>query len=284
MFELTPIHNGLSAEIGSIDLNQPLAKDTLGALHQVWMDYPVLRFRDQSLSDDAFLDFSGQLGPLDHAPVGLVKPGQDRSVLPKVTVISNIVEDGKPIGGLGSAEAEWHTDISYTEKPAMASALYAIEIPTSGGETHFCNMYAAYERLPQALRAQVTGMRIKHDATHNSVGELRSGYEEVGDPRQVAGAIHPIIRTHPESGRRTLFLGRRYMAYVPELSIEESEELLDTLWSYAACEEDCWSQRWAVGDVVLWDNRAVMHRRAGFDPNQRRLMHRTQLIGDAPFE
>ncbi|MCH9673499.1 MAG: TauD/TfdA family dioxygenase, partial [Gammaproteobacteria bacterium] len=154
----------------------------------------------------------------------------------------------------------------------------------SGGDTHFCNMYAAYERMPQALRERLVGMRIKHDATHTSVGDLRVGFDEVSDPREVPGAPHPIIRTHPESGKRALFLGRRYMAYVLGLSVEDSEALLDEIWHYAAHDDDCWTQQWKTGDVVLWDNRAVMHRRASFDASERRRMHRTQLIGDVPFE
>lgn len=284
MFEVLPIHDGLAAQIQAVDLSQPIGPDVFSELHKAWMDFPVLRIRDQSLSDDELCQFSAQFGTLDHAPVGKIAHGRDPNTIPKVTVISNIVENGKEIGALGSAEAEWHTDISYTEKPAKASALYALELPSSGGDTHFCTMYAAYDRMPEALRKRVTGMTIKHDATHTSVGDLRGGYEEVDDPREIPGAIHPIIRTHPETGRKALFLGRRFMAYVPGLSLAASEALLDELWSYAAQDPDCWTQQWAVGDIVLWDNRAVMHRRAQFDASERRLMHRTQLVGDIPYE
>lgn len=278
------LHPQLTAEIVGIDLSQDWGADQFQWIRKTWQTYPVLRFRNQNLSDEQLMIFSEGFGPLDHRPMGKIQPGEDPKTFSKITVISNIIENGKPLGGLGAKEAEWHTDISYTEEPAMASLLYAIEVPAEGGNTHFCNMYAAYERLPDPLKTGLLGMKLKHNAMHTSVGELRRGYEEIDDPQKVPGAIHPIIRTHPETRKRTLFLGRRRHAYIMGKSVEESEAFLDELWSFAAHEEDQWTQQWQVGDLVLWDNRAVMHRRDAFDPQSRRLMHRTQIHGDRPFE
>ena len=283
--DVTPLVGGLAADIDALDLSGDISDTDFEALYQAWLDHPVLRFRDQSLTDPQLQTFSERFGALDPAPVGKLLPNQSPDDIPRITVISNIVENGKPIGGLGSGEAQWHTDISYVDEPAKASALYAIEVPASGGgDTQFCTMYAAYERLPVALRDRVVGMRIKHDAAHTSTGDLRRGHSPSLTPRDAPGEFHPVIRTHRESGRKALFLGRRLDAWVEGLSLRDSEALLDEIWSYVALDEDCWAQQWQVDDLVLWDNRAVMHRRLTFDARERRLMHRTQVHGDKPVE
>ena len=185
--------------------------------------------------------FSRHLGELDWAPVAAARvkvPGEDRyvEVAPEgrqyVMVISNVIEDGQPIGQLGAYEAIWHTDMSYVDEPPSASALYSLEVPPSGGDTGFCNMYLAYETLPAELRRQVEGRRCRHDASRNSAGELRRGFVDAPDPTQTVGAEHPIVRTHPVTGKKALFLGRRRNAYIVGLPLEESEALLDALWAH----------------------------------------------------
>ncbi|MEO7727172.1 MAG: TauD/TfdA family dioxygenase, partial [Burkholderiales bacterium] len=121
------------------------------------------------------------------------------------------------------------------------------------------------------------------DASRNSAGMLRKGWKEVTDPRETIGAVHPLVRTHPVTGRKALYLGRRLNAYIPGLAFVESEALLNALWKHAVRSESTWIQQWRVGDVIIWDNRCTMHRRDAFDPNQRRLMHRTQIAGDKPY-
>jgi taurine dioxygenase len=194
-----------------------------------------------------------------------------------------VIENGVAIGQLGAYEAIWHTDMSYIAEPPMASALYSLEVPHSGGDTGFCNMYLALETLPPELRGQVEGRVCRHDASRNSAGELRRGYVDAPDPSHTVGADHPIVRTHPATGRKALFLGRRRNAYVPGLTLAESEALLDALWAHATQDKFTWYQQWRVGDLILWDNRAVMHRRDSFDPAARRVMHRTQIKGDRPY-
>ena len=190
--------------------------------------------------------------------------------------------NGKPIGDLGNSEALWHTDMSYNDVPPMASALYALEIPPTGGETGFCNMYLAYENLPAPLKERAESLQCKHDSSRNSTGGLRRGQPENTTPRDAPGAVHPLVRTHPVTGRNALFLGRRLNAYIVGLDPQESESLLDTLWAHATKPEYTWYQEWRLGDLILWDNRCVMHRRNAFDGTQRRIMHRTQLGGDRP--
>ncbi len=143
-------------------------------------------------------------------------------------------------------------------------------------------MYAAYEGLDAETRQRISDLECVHDASRNSVGELRRGFEDVTDPRQTRGAVHRIVRTHPATGRKCLFLGRRRNAYIVGLPVEESEALLDRLWEQASRPEYCWTQVWHKGDVVIWDNRCAMHRRDAFDGAYDRVMHRAQICGDKP--
>jgi taurine dioxygenase len=198
-------------------------------------------------------------------------------------VISNIVVNGEPIGGLANKEAAWHSDMTYIETPPPASILHAIEVPAKGGDTQFACQVAALKALPEDLLSEISGISIKHDASHTSIGNLRRGFEEVEDVRKVAGVAHPIIKRHEESGHDALFLGRRDFAYVEGLEIDESEELLDRIWRYAALPQNVWTQHWRVGDVIIWDNRRVLHRRDDFDQAARRLMKRCQVLArEAP--
>ncbi len=275
-----PTGGALGAEIGGIDLSGPPDADRFAAILAAWHSHLVLLFRDQDISDEAFLDFSRSLGTLDLAPI-TVTGKHYRPDLPELAVISNVIEDGRPIGALGDSEAAWHTDMSYNDDPPMASLLYAIEVPPSGGNTGFCNMYAAHDALPEETRRRIASLHCKHDSSHNSTGETRSGFADTFARREdIPGAVHPLVCVHPETWREVLYLGRRSNAYIPELSEAESEALLDELWSYTVAAENTWHHEWRVGDVLMWDNRCTMHRRDDFDPATRRIMHRTQIKGD----
>jgi taurine dioxygenase len=278
----TPSGAALAADIAGVDLAQTLDDASFGAIERAWMDHLVLRFRGQTLDDDQLMRFSARFGKLDRAPVQAAGVTEARTN-EWVTIISNVKVGGKPIGGLGNYESLWHTDMSYNEEPPIASLLYAHEVPPSGADTGFCNMYRAYETLAPELKARVQGLTCKHDSARNSVGELRRGFSDNADPRETPGAVHPIVRTHPVTKRKALFLGRRRSAYVTGLALADSEALLDQLWAHATQPENCWYQQWRVGDLILWDNRCVMHRRDGFDDTARRVMHRTQICGDRPF-
>lgn len=275
---------GIGAQIDGINLREPISAQSKAQIMSAWMQHKVLRFRgQQGMSTQQLVDFSRLFGELDRAPTPANKTGKPYLAdFPTVTAISNIVVDGQPIGGLGAYEAEWHTDMSYNDNTPSASILYAIEIPPSGGDTWFCDMYAAYAQLPAELMARIAPLKCIHDASRNSAGMLRKGWKEVTDPRETIGAQHPLVRTHPITKRKALFLGRRLNACIPGLSLEESESLLNTLWSHAVRPESTWVQQWKVGDVLVWDNRCSMHRRDAFDASTRRLMHRTQVAGDRP--
>jgi taurine dioxygenase len=274
---VTPTGGGVGAQITGVDLRR-LDDDSFAAIRRAFVENSVLLFRGQQLSDDDLIAFSRRFGALDWAPI---QENGRRFVegKPEIYVVSNVVEKGVAIGSLGAGEAVWHTDMSYLDDPPMASMLYAIEIPPKGGNTGFCNMYSAYEALPDALKRRAAELRIKHDGTYNSGGYLREGVTATDDPRTSPGAVHPLVCTHPESGRRCLYLGRRRNAYLLGLDLAESEALLDQLWSYATRDEFTWYNNWRPGDLVLWDNRCTMHRRDPFDPAARRIMHRTQIKG-----
>jgi len=277
-----PLGAHLGADVTGVDISMPMAPETLQAINALWCEYLVLRFRGQTgLSPEGLIRFSKQFGSLDSRPVGTRTraPGPAAS-FPEITTISNIEVGGKSIGGLGSTEAVWHTDMSYVTKPPKAACLYSLEVPKTGGNTHFLNMYAAYETLPETLKTRVDRLTCLHDASRNSAGELRLGFKDVVDPREAVGAVHPLVRVHPETQRKCLFLGRRRNAYIVGLSLEDSEALLDELWEHAAAPALAWTQTWQPGDLVMWDNRCTMHRRDAFDPETRRLMIRTQISGE----
>jgi taurine dioxygenase len=269
--------HGVGAEVRGLDLHR-MTDEQFGALRSAWFDNSVLLIRDQSLSDADLIAFSRRFGDLDLAPI---QESGRRFVegLPELYVVSNVVEAGVPIGSLGNGEAVWHTDMSYAEVPPQASALYALEVPPTGGNTSFINMYAVYDALPDALKARIAGRRVKHDGTYNSGGFLRQGVTPTDDPRQAPGSLHPLVYVHPETGRAALYLGRRRNAYIDGLDLAASEALLDELWAHVDGDRFGWSHVWRRGDLVLWDNRCTMHRRDAFDPAARRVMHRTQIKG-----
>lgn len=276
-----PIGQQVGADIIGVDLTQPVSDAQFRQIHDAWMKHLVLRFRGQNLSKDQLHDFSCRFGELDKAPIN-VKGKPWIEGYPYMAVMSNIKVDGESIGSLGYGEAVWHTDMSYNEVTPTGALLYAMEVTKTGGETGFLNMYHAYETLPADLKAAVEGKMIKHDSSRNSAGDLRAGFKAVTDPREAPGAIHPAVIRHPVTGRKALFLGRRPFGYVMGLSLEDSEALLDKLWAHATRDEFAWYQKWNVGDLLIWDNRCVMHKRTAFDPAERRLLYRTQIRGVKP--
>jgi taurine dioxygenase len=196
--------------------------------------------------------------------------------------------EGLPVAvndGLGSGEVVWHSDNSYTERPPAGSMLYALEVPPQGGDTAFSNQYLAYETLPPDLARRIEGLRAVHDASRNSAGVLRPGLAAPRSLAEVPGPLHPLVRTHPVTARRALYLGRRRAwpsQHIPSLPEAESTSVLDALWSHACDPSLVWSHQWRSGDLVMWDNRATMHRREPHDPRFPRIMHRVQIAGDEP--
>jgi len=274
--EIVRLSPNIGANIAGIDLSKPLSSGVIENIKAAWDEHLVVRFRNQSIRDDDLLRFSKYFGELDPPvpnPYGITFLPE----YPEINVISNVkTPDGTPIGNLGDGEAVWHADMTYIEQPPVAGILYSLEVPVGQGNTYFSSMIRAYEALPDSLKIEIEGKKLIHDAAHNSAGMLRKGYSEITDPSETPGAIHPMVWTDTR-GNRALFLGRRPHAYIVGLTVDESNRLLDEVWSHATDPEWTWHNEWEVGDVVMWQNHLVMHRRDAFDGNTRRIMHRTQL-------
>jgi taurine dioxygenase len=280
--KISPLGALIAADILDVDLAKPLDDQTIALIGGAWNDQLVLRFRNQRLNDDDLLRFSryfGELDPPGPNPYGVTFLPE----YPEINVISNVRDDaGVPIGNLGDGEAVWHADMTYIDNPPEAGILYALEVPVGQGDTYFANMVAAYDDMSADLRAAIDGKILIHDAAHNSAGMLRKGYEEVRDVKLTPGARHSLAYEDP-TGRVALFLGRRPHAYILGMEEDDSEALLDSLWAHARQPKYSWKNEWQAGDLVMWQNRMVLHRRDGFDPNMRRVMHRTQLKGRSPI-
>jgi taurine dioxygenase len=276
-----PFGTALGAEIRGVDLSAPQSAKVLEQIHAAWLDNLVLVFRNQSLTDDDLVNFSRHFGDLDIVPGW--EPFSPEGH-PEVLVVSNVQEDGTAIGVLGDGEASWHTDMAYIPVPPPASLLYSLEVPETGGDTSFMNMYAALNTLPDDLRQAITGKTLNHDSSHDSGGNLRPNHNMFTSIAEAPGARHPIIRTHPDTGRPALFLGRRLHAWIIGEDIEQSDALLDRLWDHCTNDDLTYRHRWQEGDLLMWDNRVTMHRREHFDAGARRVMHRTQLKGNRGVE
>jgi taurine dioxygenase len=283
--KIQKLADALGAEVSGVDVSKPIAKEDLMQIMDAWKEHLVLRFRGQELTDPQLLQVSRNFGEID--PPGPNSYGKPfLADFPDINVISNIKVGDQALGGLGDGEAIWHADMTYIDTPPKASFLHALEIPLTGGNTEWCNMYIAYEALPTHLKNEIRGLKAIHDATYNSAGMIRKGMRDVQDPREAPGAHHPLISRHPESGLPCLFLGRRRNSYILGLDLDASNQLLDELWAHIDNPEFTFTQVWQLYDLILWDNRCTLHRRDSFDPQARRLMHRTQIKGSPviPFE
>lgn len=280
--EFRPTGASLGAEVGGVDLSEPLSDNTFGSIEAAWSRHLVLLFRDQRLTDEDIIRFAARFGEL-HSATGVEYGGKPGELPDAVELISNIARDGRQIGALGADEATWHTDMSMFEIPASATMLYAEEIPSEGGNTRFTNLYRAYETLSPDLRAIVEGRCSIHEASYLASGGVRPGYKAVADKTQSPGAHHPIVRTHPVTRRKALYLGRMGNGYIVGLPVEQSDQVIEELWAQMTRPELVWEHQWRVGDLVMWDNRCVAHARRAFDPGSRRLMRRITVKSEVPL-
>jgi len=270
----------LGGEIVDLDISNKLTQDQINFINQSWDERLVLVFKKQNLDNHKLINFSkyfGELDPPGPNPYGITFLPE----FPEINVISNVKnEQGTPIGNLGDGEAVWHADMTYLQLPPKAGILYALEVPENQGNTHFANMALAYNELPNKLKEKIDDKILIHDSAHNSAGMLRKGYSEVDNPSETPGARHPMVITDKNTNKKLLFLGRRPHAYIIGLELEESENLLNEIWEHATQEKFTWTQKWEKGDLLMWKNLNVLHKRDAFDPNTRRVMHRTQIKGE----
>jgi taurine dioxygenase len=289
---IAPIEAPLGAEVLGVDLRE-LDGPTFELLHRAFLDNALLVFRSQSLTAEDLVRLVRRFGtPVTSSKLhqGSLDAQREGSRLldlpPEVTVVSNVKREGKPVGILGDGEVVWHSDFSFKERPTAARMLVAMEVPPRerGGNTFFLNCYAAWDALPADLKRRVSGVTIKQADIVDTAMKVRPGMSLDMDIRTVPGPSHPVISTHPETGHNMLFLGRRHGSYVNGCPLEESEALLDELWAHATQPRFRYEHRWAPGDVVVWDNRATLHRRDPFDPGSRRVLYAAQVEGHRPYE
>ncbi len=289
--EVNPMPAALGAEVRCGDVRHA-SDETIARIRQASLDHQVILIRAQTLSDAELSAFGKRFGelqlsnplPSPLANEGKAAQGGRDDAHPEVTVVSNIVENGVALGGLGDGELVWHTDMSSFAMPPNQTLLHALEVPLNGGRTGFLNMYDAYDTLAPALKARVRVLKLKHDATIDAAGYVRKPFAQAADIdlRSAPGSVHPLVRTHPETGRDCLYLGRRARAHVAALETAESEALLNELWAHATQPRFEWRHEWRAGDLLMWDNRCVMHHREPFDPAARRYLHRVVIKGSAP--
>lgn len=264
--QIIPTGSALGAEVKGLDLRHPLSAEIVRHLRAAFLEHCVLLFRDQQISESDHVRFSRYFGnPLPHTREQADRP------IEEIFVVSNVEEDGKPIGALGNDEIRFHSDLSYMQEPGTISILYAVEVPDAGGDTMWTNCYAAYEALDEELKKRVEGLTAIH----------RHPREQQNPP---VPASHPVIRTHAETGHQVIYVSSHFTRYIEGVSQEESRELLDRLIAHVTQPCFVWKHHWRVGDLMMWDNRCTMHRREAFDNNLRRIMKRTQVYGGEPHQ
>ncbi len=291
--QIIPTGAAVGAEVRGIDLSQPIPDDVAQALRDAWSNYLVLLFRDQEMTPEQYLKAASVFGrpQVGAARAYFEKAGTLDTLhtlpVPEISVLSNLDRAGNPVmenAGLGSLEVVWHSDNSYIDEPPAGSTLYAREIPDDGtGKTSFNNQYMAYDELPADLKKAIEGKRSKQDASRNSAGTLRPGVKKPEKPEDVPGPMHPLVRVHPVTKRKALYLGRRRVwpsQFIEGMAHEESEAVLDKLWAHATQKKYEWTHTWRVGDMLVWDNRCAQHYREPVNSMQRRVMWRSQFQGE----
>ena len=272
-FHVRPLSPALGAEIIGIDLREGMSDDLFARILAAWHDNLVLLLRDQQLTEEDQVRFAARFGPL-----ATIHTKQFVRNHPAVMLISNIREDGKPIGALPDGEMHFHSDQCHQERPARGSMLYAMEVPSKGGNTLFANAYKAYETLPDAIRRRIEGRRALNAYDYDSAATKRGTKVADGVPSYV----HPVVRTHPATGRRALYVNRLMTVRIEGLPAEESDELLEKLFEHQERREFIYEHVWRPGDLLLWDNRCTLHARTDFSPHERRLLRRVTILGEKP--
>ena len=271
----TPLGSALGAEVEGVDLSQPLGDELFAAVHRAFLDHQVLLFRGQKLDPAAQIAFTRRFGRVDPHPLNTRKAIAE---YPELLVLENRT-------GLRSARNNfWHSDISFAEEPPLGSVLHALEVPGGGkGDTLFCSMYRAYEELSPGMRRMLDGLSAIHDA--EEIRRRNNTEDNDGNPiPEIPSPVeHPVVRTHPETGRKALYINRYFTRRFVDMSEEESKPLMDYLLDFAVRQENIYRHRWQAGDVLMWDNRCAMHYAIyDYGPDEVRYMHRTTAAGDRP--
>lgn len=281
-FEVRPLPGGIGAEIVGIDLGRTLNASDFARVHRAHLDHHLVVFRDQRITPQQHIDFSRRFGKLMiHVLHQFHLSGH-----PEILIVSNIVEDGKPVG-LGDAGKYWHSDISYKPLPSLGSLLHAQELPSEGGDTLFADMHVTYDSLPAHLRDAIDGRQAVHSylAKYGQM-QKEANWRPTLSPEQLAQVkevVHPVVRTHPETGRKALFVSEGFTTRIEGLPEDESQQILAELFAHSVKPEHIYRHQWREHDLVFWDNRSLIHLAAGTPTHLRRKLYRTTIEGDTPF-
>jgi taurine dioxygenase len=279
-FDVVPLSPAVGVEIRGVDVSQPLDEGTFDAIRRAWEENCVVLFRRQHLEQDAQVRFAERFGPLSK----LHNPTRATNLHPAILLVSNIRENGQLIGELPDGEMIFHSDQIYVERPAMATMLYAIEIPSAGGNTLFANMFRAYDTLPDELKEKLKGklavQAYDYDGTRGGSPRMR-GEPLRPDVKQYA---HPVFRKHEPTGRTALYVNRMNTQYIVGLDETENDAILERLFDHLEQPQFVYEHVWTPGDLLLWDNRSSCHARTDFSPAERRLLRRITILGDKPKE
>jgi taurine dioxygenase len=273
--EIVPLTKYIGAELRGIDLRQRPDDDTIKAIYQAWLDHLVIIFPGQNLSQEDLIRVTGYFGEIGelHRPPKYFPKGYSK-ILPGIMMISNIRENGEPIGALPDGEMMFHHDMIHSEVPSKATLLYSVEIPSAGGNTLFASGYAAYETLDPAVRDRLEGRKALH---HYNYGSTQKGD---GKGTEAFGeCIHPVFRTHDDTGKKAVYVNRLMTVKVVDMPQQESDRLLAQVYDHSEKREFVYEHEWRLGDLLLWDNRCSSHARTDFPSSERRLMLRTTVKG-----
>jgi taurine dioxygenase len=277
------LHPALGAEVRGVDMRRPLEAETFQAVHDAWMQHLVLVFPAQHITDEEHVAFTRSFGEPEIFHQDIIKSRRVKEIFR----VSNVDDDGNlmppdhPTVKQVSLAQFWHTDSSYRQAPCIGSLLHGVETSTTGGETQFTNMYAVFEALPESLKRQVNGRRAKHDFGHlHKLASLRPLTEE--EQAAMPPVWQPMVRKHPVTGRVSLYISPIYNDEVEGLAPADARQLIQDLTAISAEPRFVYRHRWSPDDVVLWDNRCTMHQVTPHDPQERRVMHRTTIVGTEP--
>jgi taurine dioxygenase len=270
--DLRRLHPTVGAEVLGLDLREPIDDATAAALRQAWYDHAVLLVRGQSLTEADQARYGEVFGPLALAHHTRRAPGRHQSIM----LISNIRENGKPIGALPDGEMYFHSDLCYIEHPVVGTMLYSIEVPSVGGNTLFADMYAAYDALAPAMKTRIDGLRATNRYEIGYDVTIRRGRAAPDAPAWT----HPMVRVHPKTGKKALYVNRLMTHDIEGMDQEEADALLDQLYAHQEQRQFIYEHVWRPGDVILWDNRCTLHARTDFSPSERRLLKRITIARD----
>jgi len=280
--EITRLSDSFAAEVRGVDLSKDMDDALFAQIHEAFIAHQVLVFRDQNIEPEHQKAFSARFGPLEE----LYAEDQRLPGFPEIAILSNEKVDGKFIGVVAAGDY-WHSDISYSRETSLATFLFARKLPREGGDTQFANLYAAYETLPDDLKRRIEGRSGLHQVSklvNPRVVVTREGGEEYYRKRARDDQAHPIVRTHPVSRRKLLYVSPRFTVGIQDMDDAEAQPLLDALFEHQLKEAHLYRHKWTLGDFVMWDNRCINHRAAGgYAMDDIRLIHRTSTRGDQPF-